>query len=99
MAVLGRAPAVGGVDEPDEAEVTQAIEGPFHRGAVVGDHGVTVRALIARCDECIQREWVVLRGGELLLDQAPQHPGFDGIEFDLSHICHVATLRRRSAGT
>ena len=61
------------------------------RRLVVGDDGVAVRRLVARCAQRVEAQRIDVRRRALLLDQAPEHPDLDGIQI------HVADSRESPA--
>ena len=78
MAVLERT-AAGSAREPDPAAVRQPLERRPYLRLLVDDDGITVRHLVAREPERVERERVDIRRRALLLDQAAQNPDLDGV--------------------
>ena len=81
LAVSGGRRPLRRVDEAKEASLFERGQRQLDRRLVVGDHWVTVGRLVARQDQGIQREWVVLGRCQLLLRQAADHPCLDLIQF------------------
>jgi hypothetical protein len=67
---------MGGVNEVNQPGVLQGRHRLLNEVLVVRDHRVAVGGLIARRDQGVQREGVLLRRRQLLLDEAADHPSF-----------------------
>src|SRR5260370_10086578 len=65
---------------PSHALVLEAQHRRLDRAFVVGDHWEAIGRLVARRDQGIEGERVLLRCRQLLLDQGPDHPQLFGSE-------------------
>ena len=74
LAVARRRAAVRGIDEADESCFLERRERPLHQSAVVADHRVAVRGLVAGRHKRVEAEWVLLGRRQLLFDEAADHP-------------------------
>jgi len=59
---------------------TQPLQGHANIPVRELQHGIAIATLIARSHESVQGEWIVLRRGLLLLEQATDHPDLSCIE-------------------
>ncbi len=91
-APVGRARAAG------QAVVFKAVQRLAHIIFIEIHHRLAVRALIARVDQRVQRERVVVRRGYFFFDKCAQDAGFGGGERigsagGMGLFCHCATSR------
>ena len=76
LLVTGDAPAVGGVVETYKPSGFERRQGGMDGGLVVFHHGVPVGGLVARQQESVDRQGVLLGGRQVFLDEAPDHTPF-----------------------
>jgi hypothetical protein len=79
VAVL-RGAAAWTAREPDEALPGDPGDRLTDGLLVVVHHGIPVRGLVAREPERVERERIDVRRRPLLLDEAAEDPGLDGVE-------------------
>src|SRR5262249_50678849 len=69
--------AAGG---PGQALVTQVAQRQAHGLFVKVRDRLAIVLLVAGVDERVERERIIIRGGDVLFDQRPQDAGFSGVE-------------------
>ena len=89
MLVLSDA-AVGAAGRSGESMLGERGERVADRLLVQLHHGFSIRLLIASIDERIQRERIVVGGGDVLFDESTEDAGFDVGEDDVWHAISVA---------
>ncbi len=72
---------MAGVDEAKKAGFFQGGERLLHAPFVIRNDRVAIRRLVARQDQCVEGQRILLGSRELLLRQTADHPGFDWIQF------------------
>ena len=75
--VLGNA---GVADRGDDVEVFEGVEGLANLVLGEIEDGIAAGALVAGADKRVERERIVLGGGDLLLDERAEDAELDGIE-------------------
>ena len=93
--VLGDAAVVDG---GDEGEVVEGVERLADLVFGEFEHRVAAGALVAGVDECVQRERVVLRGGDLFFDERAEDADLDGVELHIYRVPQSGLGRVKGAG-
>ncbi len=75
VAITDDGAPVGGQHEADQALVLQIVEGALDDPLSVADDRLTIRGLVARRHQGVERERVLLGGGESLFHQRAEDPG------------------------
>jgi hypothetical protein len=78
-----------------EGEVFEGVEGLADLVFGEVENGIAAGALVARVDESIEGEGIVLRGGDLFFDEGAEDAELDRVEL---HIYKVPQVRARRLG-
>ncbi|HET6915284.1 MAG TPA: hypothetical protein VFH56_04275 [Acidimicrobiales bacterium] len=79
-------------DVPDQPFLLEGRQGDFDGGLVERRHRIPVRDLVAGENQGVEAERVLLRGGQLLLDQTAQDPPLHEVE------SHRSSIRSNTPG-
>jgi len=82
LAVAGGAATVRGVDEPHQSGDLERVQRGEHLVLVDVHHRLPRRRLVARPDEGVGRQRILVRGRPLLLQQAADDPALDDAEHE-----------------
>jgi len=74
-----RSPAPRPARDTRPAPPRESLEGVVDLALVVPDDRIPIRRLVAGETECVEREWVLVGGRPLLLQEAAEHPDLDGV--------------------
>ena len=98
MLVLRDAAAVPGRSVAHHVLLHQRIDGLLHHGFGQFEHRLAVGLLIAGVGEGVERQRILIRRGDFLLDQAADHARFVRREFDVHTCCRDGPERSGLGG-